>query len=76
MNRGRNGKKDVRLFLHPGIPKKANNLIINSLWIVFYVEWHQLNQWYDDWRNLVLQTSTQKISVPDIFAYGKVRVIE
>lgn len=21
---------------------KANNLIINSLWIVFYVEWHQL----------------------------------
>jgi len=22
--------------------KKANNLIINSLWIVFYVEWHQL----------------------------------
>ena len=39
---GRNGKKDVRLFLRPGIPKKANNLIINSLWIVFYVEWHQL----------------------------------
>ena len=22
---------------------KANNLIINSLWIVFYVEWHQLH---------------------------------
>ena len=22
--------------------EKANNLIINSLWIVFYVEWHQL----------------------------------
>ena len=21
---------------------KANNLIINSLWTVFYVEWHQL----------------------------------
>ena len=34
------------------------------------------NQWYDDWRNLVLQTSTQKISGTDIFAYGKVRVIE
>ena len=42
MNRGRNGKKDVRLFLRPGKPEKANNLIINSLWIVFYVEWHQL----------------------------------
>ena len=26
----------------PGKPEKANNLIINSLWIVFYVEWHQL----------------------------------
>jgi len=24
--------------------KKANNLIINSLWIVFYVEWHQLKE--------------------------------
>ena len=35
-------KKDVRLFLRPGIPKKVNNLIINSLWIVFYVEYHQL----------------------------------
>ena len=35
MNRGRNGKKDVRLFLRPGKPEKANNLIINSLWIVF-----------------------------------------
>ena len=34
------------------------------------------NQWYDDWQNLVLQTSTQKISGTDIFAYGKVRVIE
>ena len=34
------------------------------------------NQWYDDWRNLVLQTSTEKISGTDIFAYGKVRVIE
>ena len=43
MNRGRNGKKDVRLFLRPGKPEKANNLIINSLWIVFYVEWHQLH---------------------------------
>ena len=42
MNRGRNGKKDVRLFLRPGKPEKANNLIINSLWIVFYVEWYQL----------------------------------
>ena len=42
MNRGRNGKNDVRLFLRPGRPEKANNLIINSLWIVFYVEWHQL----------------------------------
>jgi len=42
VNRGQNGKKDVRLFLRPGKPKKANNLIINSLWIVFYVEWHQL----------------------------------
>ena len=42
MNRGQNGKKDVRLFLRPGKPEKANNLIINSLWIVFYVEWHQL----------------------------------
>ena len=41
-NRGRNGKKDVRFFLRPGKPGKANNLIINSLWIVFYVEWHQL----------------------------------
>ena len=39
---GRNGKNDVRLFLCPGSPKKANNLIINSLWIVFYAEWHQL----------------------------------
>ena len=37
VNRGRNGKKDVRLFLRPGKTKKANNLIINSLWIVFYV---------------------------------------
>ena len=26
----------------PGKPEKANNLIINFLWIVFYVEWHQL----------------------------------
>ena len=43
MNRGRNGKKDMRLFLRPGKPEKANNLIINSLWIVFYVEWHQLS---------------------------------
>ena len=42
MNRGRNGKNDVRLFLCPGSPPKANNLIINSLWIVFYAEWHQL----------------------------------
>ena len=42
MNRGRNGKKDVQLFLRPGKPGKANNLIINSLWIVFYVEWYQL----------------------------------
>ena len=42
MNRGRNGKNDVRLFLCPGRPQKANNLIINSLWIVFYAEWHQL----------------------------------
>ena len=45
MNRGRNGKKDVRFFLRPGKPGKpgkANNLIINSLWLVFYVEWHQL----------------------------------
>ena len=42
MNRGRNGKKDVRLFLRPGKPEKANNLIVNSLWIVFYVKWHQL----------------------------------
>ena len=41
MNLGRNGK-NVRLFLRPGKPEKANNLIINSLWIVFYVEWHQL----------------------------------
>ena len=40
--RGRNGKNDVRLFLRPGRPEKANNLIINSLWIVFYAEWHQL----------------------------------
>jgi hypothetical protein len=40
--RGRNGKNDVRLFLCPGRPEKANNLIINSLWIVFYAEWHQL----------------------------------
>ena len=39
---GRNGKNDVRLFLYPGRPKNANNLIINSLWIVFYAEWHQL----------------------------------
>ena len=44
MNRGQNGKKDVRLFLRPGKPEKANNLIINSLWIVFYVEWHQLTK--------------------------------
>ena len=42
MNRGRNGKKDVRLFLRPGKTEKANNLIINSLWIGFHVEWHQL----------------------------------
>ena len=42
MNRGGTKKKDVRLFLRPGKPEKANNLIINSLWIVFYVEWHQL----------------------------------
>ncbi len=34
------------------------------------------NQWYNDWRNMVLQTSTQKIPGTDIFAYGKVRVIE
>ena len=26
---------DMRLFLRPGKPEKANNLIINSLWIVF-----------------------------------------
>ena len=39
---GRNGKKDMRLFLRPGKPEKANNLIINSLWKFFYVEWHQL----------------------------------
>jgi hypothetical protein len=39
---GGDGKKDARLFLRPGIAKKANNLIINFLWIVFYVEWHQL----------------------------------
>ena len=42
--RGRNGKNDVRLFLRPGRPEKANNLIINSLWIVFYAEWHQLQR--------------------------------
>jgi hypothetical protein len=42
VNRGRNGKKDVRLFLRPGRPEKANNLIINSLWTFFYVKWHQL----------------------------------
>ena len=40
---GAEREKDMRLFLRPGIPKKANNLIINSLWIVFYVEWHQLH---------------------------------
>lgn len=39
---GAERKKDVRLFLRPGKPEKANNLIINSLWIVFYVEWNQL----------------------------------
>ena len=33
----------MRLFLRPGKPEKANNLIINYLWIVFYVEWHQLH---------------------------------
>ena len=43
MNRGRNGKKTCGCFLRPGKPEKANNLIINSLWIVFYVEWHQLS---------------------------------
>ena len=46
MNRGRNEKKDVRLFLRPGRPAKENNLIINSLWIVFYVEWLQLTNEY------------------------------
>ena len=44
VNRGRNGKKDVRLFLRPGRAEKANNLIINSLWTVFYVEWHQFHE--------------------------------
>ena len=38
--RGGTGKKDVLLFLRPGKTEKANNLIKNSLWIVFYVEWH------------------------------------
>ena len=54
MNRGRNGKKDVRLFLRPGKPGKANNLIINSLWIVFYVEWHQLPVFYVEWHQLLI----------------------
>ena len=39
---GAEREKDMLLFLRPGKPEKANNLIINSLWIVFYVEWHQL----------------------------------
>ena len=44
---GAEREKDVRLFLRPGKPEKANNLIINSLWIVFYAEWHQLlNDFY------------------------------
>ena len=33
-------------------------------------------QWYDNWRKLVLQTSTQKILGTNISAYGKVRVVE
>ena len=54
VNRGRYGKKDMRLFLRPGKSEKANNLIINYLWIVFYVEWHQL-LWivfYVEWHQL------------------------
>ena len=39
---GAEREKNMRLFLRPGKPENANNLIINSLWIVFYVEWHQL----------------------------------
>ena len=41
---GAEREKDMLLFLRPGKPEKANNLIINSLWIVFYVEWHQLTK--------------------------------
>ena len=39
---GAEREKRRAVFLRPGKPGKANNLIINSLWIVFYVEWHQL----------------------------------
>ena len=39
---GAEREKRRAVVLRPGRPEKANNLIINSLWIVFYVEWHQL----------------------------------
>ncbi len=39
---GAEREKDMRLFLRPGKPEKANNLIINFLWIVVYMKWHQL----------------------------------
>ncbi len=35
-------KRRAVVFASGNTEKKANNLIINSLWIVFYVEWHQL----------------------------------
>ena len=39
---GAEREKRHAVVLRPGRPEKANNLIINSLWIVFYAEWHQL----------------------------------
>ena len=36
-------KRRAVVFASGNTEKKANNLIINSLWIVFYVEWHQLS---------------------------------
>ena len=56
---GAEREKDVRLFLRPGKPEKANNLIINFLWIVFYVEWHQLFQllFYVEWHQFSITAS-------------------
>ena len=39
---GAEREKRRALVFASGKTEKANNLIINPLWIVFYVEWHQL----------------------------------